>query len=163
MTETESISSVVLKVINDLNMMSSGDLAVLRRGDSTLYSAPYWKVMLGSIPEELRATEQQERDWNAVLNIIANTFELHRKGVNLGAALSDSGFSELRLNQILSASGDALNPLVRRMGQYLASKATPVDLTDVARIVLFQEGELAKSVRQNIARHYFRVEFQKNK
>jgi CRISPR system Cascade subunit CasB len=143
--------------------LGPGDVAELRRLKPEDPASPaFFKLIVAAIDsdEQLPATgparDAAEKRWAAVCQVAANTAGLHRPGAKLGGALQQAGLSELRLVRLLRAEGETLFVEVRRLGQFLASKAQPFDLVELARLVLVQDGELADSLRRGIARNYFR-------
>ena len=70
--------------------------------------------------------------------------------------MAEAQVSELRLNRLLRASGEALFDEVRRITRQLVSRGAAVDATDLARLILSDGRSDELSVRQRIANDYYR-------
>jgi len=138
-----------------------GDVAELRRLSPHDPAAPaVWKLLIGCVPESWRAgpeREERERRWAALFMGMAHAAGLHNPSVPLGRALAEAGWSELRFVRLMRDTGDGLVDRVRRMAQYLSSKAQQADWTGVADLLLDQDGEWAERHRRAIARDYYRA------
>ncbi len=136
-----------------------GDLAALRRSSPEAPSAAFWKVaasLLGeALPEGGAARDEAERSWAAILAGMALTEGLHRPGRRAGAALAEAGYSELRFERLLRARGSQLLAALRGAAQYLASKAVPLDWSDLAGLVLSEGGPSEEQTRRGLARSYY--------
>ena len=151
-----------------LPRLSPGDLAQLRRLDpDEALTTAYWKLwaehlVVLNLPAET-TREEHERRWAIVLAAMARLVTrsgtqgriLHNKGVPIGRALAAAGYSELRLDRLFRADGEGLADEVRRLASFLSSKAVAGDLSDLAELVIHQQGDRAEKVRRSIARAYF--------
>lgn len=140
--------------------LSTGDMAELRRVQpEEPYTPALWKLMedldLQGRPGWLDQ-EQRETRWAALMMGMAMNAGLHDYDVPLGEALAEAGWSELRFVRLLRATDTRLIEEVRRMAQYLGSKDQPADWTDVGRLLFSQDGDIADTIRRNIARPYYR-------
>lgn len=150
--------SVVPKLCSafDSKGFPPGDLARMRRLDP---DAPadfvFWRVMTLYAPDEVPGAVD-ERRWKVVLNALAILQGLHDGNKPLGAALGETGFSELRLSRLLRAEDEALDAEIRAAARYLASKGRHANLVELAMLVLCPEGSQAEAVRRRVARAYFR-------
>ncbi len=143
--------------------LSPGDLADLRRLRPEDPSSPaFWKLCVAHLstvlPPDGEHREEAERRWAAVLGVLAHLRGLHRPDRPLGRALAEAGLSELRLLRLLRARGQALYDVVRGVVHYLAQKAEPADLGQLADLVLDQDGDRAESIRRRIARDFYAAE-----
>lgn len=158
-----SLASLIGKAAHAISeQLSNGDVAELRRaGPESPFSPALWKLLvmldITSSSGVDEAQDAYERRWSVIFNGMAITAGLHSMESPLGSALANAGFSELRLVRLLEARGDALHDAVRHMAQFLASKATPTNWIDVARLVLSTHSETRESIRRSIARHYYRT------
>ncbi|MFO8008765.1 MAG: type I-E CRISPR-associated protein Cse2/CasB [Candidatus Brocadiia bacterium] len=146
------------------DQLGSGEVAELRRiSPHEPYTPALWKLLLTYVPDGWTTgpqRDEKERRWAALLMGMAITAGLHDHSVPLGRALAEAGWSELRFVRLMRDEGDSLMERVRRLAQYLASKAQPADWTDVAHILLDQQGDWAERHRMRIARDYYRTLYQ---
>lgn len=149
--------------------MSPGDVAALRRLDPHDPSnSAFWRIAgevlrpTGFLPDGPGA-DAAERRWAVILQAMATLSGLHRPGRKLGAALVEAGFSELRFSRLLRADGDALADEVRTAAAFLAAKAEPVDLADLAELVLTTKPDRVEALRRRLARGYYDKQFAKTK
>lgn len=158
-----SLSSLVGQVVHSVDkVLSPGDVAELRRLKPHDPSAPvFYKLMAatvdkeGQLPSGAAARDAAEQRWASICQLAASCSGLHNPKQRLGAALAQADLSELRFVRLLRADGEGLYSEVRRIGQFLASKAQPFDLTDMARLVLVRDEEKAESLRRSIARAFY--------
>ena len=123
-------------------------LAFINARDSGRYEQISELVGLGDLDEA-------ERRWGVVLGGLAILGSLHRPGCRLGTALAHSGYAEARFVKLLRARGSQLLTEVLSAFRFLAAKASPVDATDLARLVLVTSPEKEESIRRQIARDYY--------
>lgn len=144
--------------------ISAGDTAELRRLKAEDPAAPaFWKVLAAyvapnwSFPKAGPALDDTERRWAVILNALAYLPGLDEPRRNLGGALAEAGFSELRLVRLLRASDERLADSIRKAAHYLASKAEPANLADLADLVLSEGRDWSEGVRRRIARAYYQA------
>lgn len=157
-TNLRSVVGRVARIISG-DGLSTGDVAELRRiSPERPYTPALWKLLLACVPPPWTAgpdQDEKERRWAALFMGMAMTQGLHTPEVPLGAALARAGWSELRFVRLMRERGDALTAQVRRMASYLGSKSQPADWTEVAHLLLDQEGVWAERHRMRIARSYY--------
>jgi len=166
-----SLTSVVGRVVHAIDrVLSPGDVSELRRLKPSDASSPaFFKLMVSAIepnmilPSGGRARDEIERRWAAVFQAAATLASFHQPRRPLGEALKSAGYSELRLTRLLRAQGDGLFNEVRTCAHFLASKAEPANLSDLAMLVLVTDTEKSESLRRNIARGYYRPQAQEKK
>jgi CRISPR system Cascade subunit CasB len=147
--------------------LSNGDRAALRRiSPDAPFTPALWNVLhrLGQqdTPGPLRQ-KTWERRWATLLMGLAFCAEpgrnLHEYDVPMGRALFEAGWSELRFVRLLRSTGEGLEVELRRVAQYLASKAQPANWADAAYLLFYQHddaaGETAEDIRLSIARDYY--------
>jgi CRISPR system Cascade subunit CasB len=139
---------------------SPGDVAALRRLTPEDPAAPaFWRLAAayldGALPAGGEAREDAERSWAAVLCGMALTAGLHVPRRRAGAALAQAGYSDLRFERLLRASGPQLFREVRAAAAFLASKAVELDWTDLAALVLSDGGPSAERTRRALARSFY--------
>jgi CRISPR system Cascade subunit CasB len=116
------------------------------------------------MPTSTDALVLAERRWAAFFNAAAlvagpNT----RGGVQLGQALYEAGFSELRFVRLLRANGDALFHEIRGAARFLAAKGQSVDIYGFARLLFSDTTVGREAVRRDIARTYYQYAESKTK
>lgn len=96
-------------------------------------------------------------DWRALICALA----IQRDGgfdpsKAFGQALAEAGFSEHRLERLLSSSGETLRSLSLRAARQLASKAISADWRHLADLLFSRNPEIREQVKRRIARSYYR-------
>lgn len=144
--------------------LSPGDVASLRRLEPHDPSASaFWRVCAlflepaAALPANDPLRADAEKRWAGILNALAILQGCHRPGTPLGSALAEAGYSELRFSRLLRARDDVLLDEIRSGARFLASKAQPADLTDLARLVLSDGRADEETVRRRIARSYYSI------
>lgn len=142
--------------------LSSADMAQLRRLSAQKpYSSALWKILLQcNVPEKWaggRNQAQKEKQWAALIGAMAQSPASHDPKTRFGTALAQSGWSELRLVRLLESRDEQLDALFRQMAAYMASKGLSLDWSEAGQLLFWQEGETAESIRQDIARAYYRA------
>lgn len=153
-----------------LRGLGNGGRAELRRADvKKPYTSTLWRLMLQLPPECTRL--EHEQPWGLLLGAMVQSREFSAESaeaagppLDLGEALFDADFSELRLTRLLRADEDAFPEHFRRMANILAHKSVRPKWWDVARLVFSTpESPEGTNERRRIARHYFAAEFRHNK
>ncbi len=135
----------------DLRRLTSGDPASPAFWKVVAeYVAPRWQFPGGGV-----ALDQAEQHWAVILNAIARLSALDSPRRPLGGALASAGFSELRFVRLLRATDDGLADTVRKTAHYLASKAEPANLADLADLVLSDGRDWGERLRRRVARSYY--------
>jgi CRISPR system Cascade subunit CasB len=159
-----SLSSVVNRVAGLLahggGVLTTGDVAALRRMDPHRIDAPGFYKLLGSaldqqLPRGGLAREKQETRWAAVIVGLAHLGERHRPGVHLGDALVSAGFSELRFVRLLRADSERLIDEIPALGRFLAAKNTPADFAAAAHLILSADRGDEERTRRQLARDFY--------
>jgi len=75
----------------------------------------------------------------------------------LGQALAEAGFSEYRLERLLSATGETLRSLALRAARQLAARAIAADWRQLAELLFSRNPEIRESVNRRIARDYYQT------
>jgi CRISPR system Cascade subunit CasB len=134
----------------------TGDRAALRRWTPG-QAAPlaFYRLWLCHIGGELPA-ESQTVAWMAVAWCAAVLPGGHVPKRSLGQALAESGFSEERLERLLSAPEDKRLELLLGTVRFLAAKGEGFDLVDAARFLLTSDPEKRESIHRRIAEGYYR-------
>lgn len=141
--------------------LGTGPLARLRRLDpqrADTWPTDFWKLFSAHIEPllgEEATTELVQRRWATILGAFA---QVDPGGPHPGTALAQVGYSELRLNRLLSARDDRLLDEFRAAARFLAAKKMPVDVGQLARLVLYDpDSSAGDGVRRHLAGAYFRT------
>lgn len=161
----QSLEDVVRHVVWEIEngVMSPGDVAGLRRLDpGEPGGAAFWKTLVFHVEPagQLHGADAEAR-WALILRTVGELHALHRLRRSLGSALAAANVSEMRLVRLLRADLESLEVTLRAVAHQLASAAEPVDLGDVAWLVVTarNRGEDRRGeddVRRRIARDYYR-------
>jgi CRISPR system Cascade subunit CasB len=81
----------------------------------------------------------------------------------LGQVLAEAGFSEYRLERLLSAGGETLRSLALRAARQVAAKGASTDWRQLADLLFSRNREIRESVNRRIARDYYRTLQSKNR
>lgn len=160
--EESTLASRINRLARAIRDMPPGDIAALRRITPDDPAAPaFWKVAAAHLDGALPRADGPERDererrWASILSGMAMTTGLHTPRRKAGEALAEAGYSELRFERLLRASGEQLFQEVRSAARFLASKAMELDWTDLAALVLSADGPGAEQVRRGLARSFYR-------
>ncbi|ACL64134.1 CRISPR-associated protein, Cse2 family [Anaeromyxobacter dehalogenans 2CP-1] len=160
-SDERSLSSRVNALARAIASGSPGDVAALRRLTPDDPASPaFWRLAAAHLDGALpagggEAREEAERSWAAVMSGMALTAGLHVPRRRAGAALAQAGYSELRFERLLRASGPQLFREVRAAAAFLASKAVEFDWTDLAALVLGDGGPSAERTRRALARSFY--------
>lgn len=136
---------------------SPGDRAELRRLEPQDFNRPaFWRLLVRHVPEDLRRGEEAESRWAMLLHGMALMAPLHHQmGRQPGRVMAEADFPEARLEQFLRARGPQAWPTFRRLCQFLASRAAPLDWIDFSAFVLAEQEDWAEEQRRRIARAYY--------
>jgi CRISPR type I-E-associated protein CasB/Cse2 len=74
-----------------------------------------------------------------------------------GSALADCGYSELRLESLLTAEGRVLSTLTLRATARLAAQRARCNWKDIAWLLFVQDDETRERVNRRIARDFYRI------
>lgn len=139
--------------------LSNGDRAQLRRVPLTgPLPMVFHRFVIKEIPEAFQGP-RYELAWRTLLPALAQ----HRKNPHnpetpFGRALANAGFSERRLEAMLSAEGRALSVLVARASRRLATDGRTCHWGDIARLIIPTSDRGQAAARDRIARAFFRAE-----
>ena len=154
------LASVVGYLVTMLDKNGNGERAELRRAHPEQpYSPTLWRLLVGR--EELRGVSDEDAmKWGVFLGALSHGYNLHDPGVSFGQALYDSGYSEVRLTKLLRASAEQLPTEVRSATQFVCSKQTRLNWTDVARLLFYApDSEAGQRTRRYAARNYYSAEY----
>lgn len=152
------LNSAAAGIAGAIARLDPGPAAQLRRGPLAEVGAPAFWLLLSRF--DLMTFARDLEGWAAVLQGMAiltskgrdrGKPSAHDPAMPVGRALSEAGFSELRLLRLLSAPGETRRDLALRACRMLARKSARIDWRQMARLILF--GDQATSRR--IAEHYY--------
>jgi CRISPR system Cascade subunit CasB len=75
---------------------------------------------------------------------------------SLGQTLAEAGFSEHRLERLLSSTGQTMRNLALRAARQLAAKGAATDWRQLAELLFSRNPEIREAVNRRIARDYYR-------
>lgn len=146
--------------------LSNGERAELRRAKPQQPVTPtLWKVLIDLEQHESPpyvSARTWERQWAALLVGMSYCAGLHEYDIPFGQALATAGWSQGRFVRLMEADEDALPFLVRRVSQYLASKAQPANWDDVRKLIFSVSSSYGEDVRLDISRSYYRTLYAKD-
>lgn len=157
MEQQQTLADTIGRIAHamDHDLIGPGERAELRRLDvQRPHSPAFWRIMTawGTIDQ----TPESEMRWAVVLSGMARMApQPHRQGYRLGRALAQADYSESRLFKLLRAQGTIFEDTVRRLCNFLAAKAEPVDWVELASLILTTDERKAENARRRIARDYY--------
>ncbi len=164
----QSLDDVVHHIVWKIEqeILGSGDVASLRRLDvEQPDAAAFWKILVSDIePNGQRRGDDAETRWALILSCIGELHSLNRRRRSLGAALAAAKVSEMRLARLLRADLETLPQTLRAVCRQIASAGEPVDLAEIAWLVLTARSNSAtgpaeattQRQRRRIARNFYR-------
>lgn len=156
--ERDTLATVVgrLAALVGSDGLPTGERAALRRmvpGQPSPLA--FHRVAIRMLPE---GWERHEEDWIAIVAGIALMSPgAHRPDAGTGAALADAGFSEARLERLLSAQGQVRRLLLLRAARFLAARGGACDWAEAAALLLTRDPERRETLHRQIARDFYRT------
>ena len=160
-----TVDEVVYRLWRDLDRLSTGEIADLRRmTPDRSFSPCYWKfIMLRLVPNKqinLKAAyrEMQEINWAIIISCIAQMRDLWDTKTSFGTALAMADFNENRLDRLLRAKTDQLTGYVFTATKFMVAKGVSANLNQLAHLILSDKSnkkEYWENTRRNIARDYY--------
>ena len=140
-------------------MLTTGDVAGLRRMDPRRPQAPFFKLaglaLEQNLPDAPARRDEAETYWASIVVGLAHLGGLHRPGKRLGRALVDAGLSELRFSRLLRADGNRLIDELPSLARFLAAKGIAADWTGAAWLLLSVGRPHEEPTRRALARDYY--------
>jgi CRISPR system Cascade subunit CasB len=154
-----SLVSSIAALLRTGGVITSGDVAALRRMDPRHPAMAFFKIEGGvldaQLPGDAEKRSQVETRWAAIVAGLAHLGSLHQPGQRIGNVLADAEYSELRFARLVRADADRLVDELPALARFLAVKGTPVDWAGAAQLILSADGANEESVRRHIARDYY--------
>ena len=161
--QSQRLDSLIPKIsaIIGSEGVSTGQRAALRR--MTPRQPPplaFYSFAVNCLPDGWDRNNESRKDWVTIVGGIAlMSPNSHDPKRGLGRALSESEYSEARLQRLLSdsATGDVLRFLVLRASRFLAAKLTPFDWVQGSALLLTRDQDRLDSIREQIAKDFYRA------
>jgi CRISPR system Cascade subunit CasB len=154
-----SLVSSIATLLRTGGMITSGDVAALRRMDSRHPAMAFFKIEGGVLdaylPGDAARRSQAETRWAAIVAGLAHLGSLHQPGERLGNVLANAEYSELRFARLVRADADRLVDELPALARFLTVKRTAVDWAGAAKLILSADGPNEEAVRRHIARDYY--------
>lgn len=165
-----SLRERAYQVVRRVSALGKGDRTQLRREGIALSVSPaFFKIAievlepLGLLPPEGdRRRDAAEDRWSLLLAAFVLLEGRHSRGRSLGAALAESGLTELRLERLLRADTSTLPKILVSALHQLSHSGTLVDLGELTLLLLVDSPEYRESIRRQVARSYYRTTERKN-
>ena len=135
----------------------TGDRAALRRMiPGRPCPLPFYRFAIRILPDDWDRDAATRQSWMAIVAGIALMGpDAHRPDRRLGRVLAEVGYSETRLERLLSAGGHTARTLVLRTARFLAAKSAPCNWVDLAQILLIRQAERRDDLALRIARDFY--------
>jgi CRISPR system Cascade subunit CasB len=158
-SELTSLASIVGRLAQVLASphYPNGDRAALRRwAPGQPLPLAFYRLWLRHMNQHLPA-EAATQAWMLLAWSLATLgAEAHAPGRPWGQALAESGFSEGRLERLLSAPDDIRPDVFMAAVRFLAAKGERFDLTEAAFYLLTSDAEKRETVHRRIAQAFYR-------
>jgi CRISPR system Cascade subunit CasB len=158
-TQTASLASTVarLAAVIGNSRFPAGDRAALRRWTlGQPVPLAFYRLWLRHAGEELPPEAQME-NWMILVCCMTTLGEKsHTPTRRLGQALAESGFSEGRLERLLSAPDGVRSELLMNAVRLLAAKGDSFNLAEAAQFLLTKDEARREGVNRRIAEAFYR-------
>jgi DNA-binding transcriptional regulator YdaS (Cro superfamily) len=159
MTEHPDLAKRVYATLHSIaEHLTPNDQAQMRTMLATTPPMLYW-LLLGQVQRRLMDTPATEGVWRAVLPALG---ALRLGGTPIGKALAQTDYPEMRVRQLLTATGETLVAQVAEVVRWLAAhEATAVDLATVTALALADAlgDEVTRDeLRQQVAMSWVRAQ-----
>jgi CRISPR system Cascade subunit CasB len=136
---------------------SSGDRAALRRwAPGQPIPLAFYRLWLRHLDSDLPVEGQAEAWMTLAWGLATCGAGCHDLKRPLGRALAEAGFSEARLERLLSAPPDLRVDLFMSAARFVAAKAERFDWRDAAQFLLTLDANKREGLNRRIAETYFR-------
>lgn len=142
----------------------AADRAALRRhGPGNPPPLAFYRLWLRQMDSALPA-ENQTSAWALIVwGLALSGQNSHRPDRPLGKALVESGYSEARLERLLSADAATQHALFASLIRFMNSKGEGFDWKDAARLLLVVNDDKREAIHRAIASAYYRQQAQANR
>ncbi len=142
----------------DVSLGELADLRHLARGEK---NQAFWRVLTREVPDKFSSGKDRENIWAALFAAYALLAPLgNGRGISVGSALADTGYSEPRLLRLLRADKKQILDELVTAARWLAAHGSTADWLEFARFALSRLDENAGSehyTARKIAHDYFTV------
>ena len=158
MSDLPDLSKQVYAILQEIGEhLTPNDRARLRTMLATQPPMLYW-LLLGQVQQRLMNTPATEAVWRAVLPALGT---LRLGGMPVGQALAHTAYPEMRVRQLLTATGETLVAQVAEVVRWLAAhEVTAVDLATLTALALadvFGDEQTRDALRQQVAMSWVRA------
>lgn len=139
-------------------ILSNATKAALRRmGLATLPPLEFFRFACEHLPP---FWENHVRNWQCLIASICIMSNIaSRPHTSFGSALTEAGYSEQRLERLLSADGDTRKALIMRAVRYLEHKNCNFNGYDLAALIFLSEQDpvAVERLKLRIAKDYYNL------
>lgn len=159
----QTLGSLIARIAAALGSENfpTGDLAKLRRmnpASEQPLPLAFYRFALRYLPQGWDRPETR-RDWVTLVSGIAILSPgAHNANQGLGKTLAETGYSEARLERLLSSSGMTRRILFLRAVRFLRVKGAPFDWRDAAHLLLTHDPEKLEDLHRRIAGDFYRYQ-----
>ena len=155
----ESPSALVCRLAGILanpHFPASDRAALKRHAPGQPPPLAFYRLWLRQLGADL-PSEPQSAAWMLMAWGLAFTGAgAHRPDRPLGRALAECGYSESRLERLLAADSNSLEPLFASVVRFLAAKGESFDWRDAAHLLLVTDAHKRETIHRRIAATYYR-------
>lgn len=146
----------IARVLGD-DDFPTGDRAALRRMTPSMPpTLTFYRFALRYLPLGWDDGAEVRKDWmTLVAGIALMSPGAHNPERGLGKVLAETGYSEGRLERLLSSEGDVRRTLLLRAARFLAAKSAAFNWVQGARFLLTRNAEALENLHTIIARDYY--------
>lgn len=135
----------------------AGDRAMLRRwAPGQAVPLSFYRLWLRHLGTDLPPENQTEAWMTVVWGLATMGSDAHDPKRPLGQALAESGYSEGRLERLLSAPEDVRIDLLMDVVRFLSSRHEHFNWSDAASFLLVNAGDKRESIHRRIAHAFYR-------
>jgi len=153
----DNLASIVARLHTAIHSegVGNGGRAALRKADpSQPLPMSFYRFAAHYLPDHW---ENNRSAWICLVSSLANIrAQSHDMKRAFGAELAKAGYTELRMNKLLSAKSDMLEHQVRQISRLFQSKAINANWVDPARLLLAKDNTAREAIRQQLATDYYK-------
>lgn len=138
----------------------TGERAAFRRMSLTKpLPLPFFRFAIRHLGDNWDANAAAIKDWTTIVAGVAiMSPTAHRLDLSLGTALGKEGYSEARLERLLSAEADVRRTLLLRAARFLAAKASPCNWVECAQLLrLGDDSDYRENLHRRIAADFYKA------
>jgi len=155
-TRGQGLGAVLARVASEVgrDTFSTGTRAALRRMRPE-HPPPlvFYRLASDFLPGNWEATLPE---WvTLIAGVALMSPGAHERSAAMGAVLAQEGYAEARLERLLSAQGATLRTLALRCTRFLASRGSPFNWMDMARLLLARDAGRREEINRKIAKDFY--------